>query len=486
MMKKLSVAIFALGFCFSVGVTMHSVRPHSQDFASEGVDLEGEIAQFLAVVQNPSFDGAACVDLLSRTSARLSKATPQDFAPNAQMQQQYRQLGVSYVRDLFNARLALRDRLKDLAAANKMTPECAAQAKEIYRISRTLEDLIGEYALGLPQYDEKNPHRPMMDGEPWVLTNPKFGKFQFKSGDVLLSRGTAFTSAAIAHMGNNDASFSHLLIANVDPKTGAVSMSEALIETGSYNGPMDQSLLDGKVRLAVFRFRDPNVAARAAALIHNQTLSYQQQHGGRNIPYDSQMNVAEHSKLFCSELVGYAYEMAGVRIPAYPSSVVHKSPYFMQRIGVNVQKTFLPMDIETDPQFDLVAEWRDYSAMNKIHMHDSVLAAIFDWMDQGLVFHDGAVTQLKTSVAYDLRRWPLFSSLLKTTVPESLTSDQMSMVQTLDQVSELMYDRLAAVNAAQMRKTGEWLTPAQMRIVLEHYRSDDSAQHGPLSALFSK
>lgn len=491
-MKKLAVLAFVTGLLCAVTFSLQTLKPsQTADFASSsggGVDIENEIALFLNEVRSPEFNGQRCVSLLERTTQRLSVATPQDFAPTPALQAQYRQSGVRYVRDLFNAKLVLRDRLRDLSSTRALTPQCVAASRELFRVARYLEDLVGEYALNLPRYNAQKKVIPFTGGEPYMLTNPKFGGLKLRSGDVVMTRGTAFTSAAIARLGNNDASFSHLAMIYVDPKTGQPQPMEALIETGSYIGNIREWLNDGKVRAMVFRHRDATVAARAAQMIRDEISTYQARHG-ENIPYDSNLDVKDSSKLFCSELISHAFDLAtaGSRsVPAYPSALTPKNPYFMNRLGVHSTQTFLPMDIEVDPQFELVAEWRDYSQMSMIHMHDAVIGSIFSWIDNGnYVFHDGAYTTIKSDVAFSLRRWPLFSTLLKDKVPTALSADQMALVQSLDRTSELMYAQIAVANEAQAKKTGQWLTINQMYEALEKYRREDWPINGPLRQNFS-
>ncbi len=492
-MKSLAVVIFIVGFLSSVIVSFDSIKPPVRtselaSVAATGVDLEAEIAAFLNDVRSPGFTSAQCVELLGKTTTRLQKATPQDFAPTREMQIQYRQNGARYVRDLFQAKLVLRDRLRDLVLAQQMTPQCISASRELFRVARYLEDLIGEYALNLPKFNAQRKVSPFTGGEPYILTNPKFGGLKFKSGDVVMTRGTAFTSAAIARLGNNDASFSHLAMIYVDPNTGVITPIEALIETGSYNANVREWLNDGKVRAMVFRHRDSSLAAWAAQMMKDEVASYRAR-TGENIPYDAGLDVRDPSKLFCSELVSHAYDLATGRtgtVPMYQSSLTPKNPYFMNRLGVRVAQTFLPMDIESDPQFELVAEWRDYSQMAMIHMHDAVLTAIFNWIDNGnYVFHDGAYTRTKSEVVYSLRRWPLFSSLLKDKVPKALSADQMSLIQSLDRTSELLFAQLTVANEAQVKATGQYLTINQMLDVLERYRRDDWAKNGPLRQNFS-
>lgn len=442
-------------------------------------DLDSDIESFMAVVEDPNFNGDGCELLLKDTYKKLLNATPEDFARGAQARRNYAAHGTHYVRELFDARVELRHRLGELAAKKQVTPGCIEAARDLFRASRILEDLLGEIALGFPQFN-KSKRAPVLRGEaPWFLLNKDIGKFSLRSGDVILSRGTALTSAAISRIGNGDTNFSHLAIVYVDPQTHRISLSEAHIEVGSFNGPLGDYLTDGKTRAALFRYKDPILAARAADMIRSKISNYQIEHG-ENIPYDFAMDPDEPSKLFCSELVSHAFDLAkgeSAGVPMFRSSVDPKNRDFLTRLGVTVKRTFLPGDIEFDPNFELIAEWRDYSRMNESHLHDAVLAAMFDWMDrEGYVLKTSTMTDVKKNVVWHLRRWPLFSKALKDKLPRNMPKSTIGLVMTLDSVSELLFDHVAQKNAEHHKRTGNWLTPKQMEEVLETYRRSNSAE----------
>lgn len=467
------------------------VLPKPETFATElssiERDLDADIEEFLAVVEDPNFDGDRCEMLLKETYAKLLNATPDDFAKGFMANRNYAAMGTHYVQQLFNARVKLRHRIGELAATREVTPGCVAAARELFRASRVLEDLLGEVALKFPKYNEKQKAPVLRGNAPWLVLNPNLNRFALRTGDVLLSRGTAFTSAAISRIGNGDTNFSHLAMVYVDPNTRKISLSEAHIEVGSFNGPIGNYLTDGKNRVAVFRYKDPILASNAAKAIREKIFKYQREHGGENIPYDFAMNPDEPSQLFCSELVSHAFDLAkgsNAGVPMFRSYVDPKNRTFLNQLGVKVKRTFLPGDIEFDSNFELIAEWRDYSRMNESHLHDAVLTAMYDWMErENYVLVDSTLTTIKKNAVYNLRRWPLFSSILKDKLPTNMPKSTIGAVMTLDSVGELLFNHLAKKNAEQARRTGHWLTPKQMYAVLEAYRQANPAE---LKALFRR
>ena len=135
------------------------------------------------------------------------------------------------------------------------------------------------------------------------------------SGDILVSRGGAPTSALIARGNDFPGNFSHVALAHVDETTRAISVIEAHIEKGVVVSSFADYLADKKLRVMVLRLRsempqlaaDPMLPHKAASLAFQQATA-------RHIPYDFAMDYRDHSKQFCSEVASAAYEQCGVRL----------------------------------------------------------------------------------------------------------------------------------------------------------------------------
>ncbi|MFX5344442.1 hypothetical protein ABTC63_21645, partial [Acinetobacter baumannii] len=85
----------------------------------------------------------------------------------------------------------------------------------------------------------------------------------FQPGDVILVRGQAHNSAAIARIGDVDSQFSHVGIV-YQGDDGKLYKIQAMIEDGAVITPLGQALDHGLGRAVLFRYRDPKTAARAA------------------------------------------------------------------------------------------------------------------------------------------------------------------------------------------------------------------------------
>ena len=137
---------------------------------------------------------------------------------------------------LFELRLALRDEIAGWAKRGLMTHDVQKALRDVFRITRYAGEMVGEVGIG---HDKLTPgaktRRGFTGSDGNVLVNPAFqtgADLAFKSGDVILVRGQAHNSAAIARIGDIDSQFSHIGVVYVDPQ-GRPFKVEALIESGS-------------------------------------------------------------------------------------------------------------------------------------------------------------------------------------------------------------------------------------------------------------
>ena len=196
-----------------------------------------------------------------------------------------------------------------------------------------------------------------------------------KSGDILLSRGGAPTSALIARGNDYPGSFSHVALVHIDAQTGRASVIESHIEQGVVISSMEQYLADKKLRIVVLRLRaDLPEVTTSPGLPHRAAEQMLGQARARHIPYDFAMDYREHSAQFCSEVVAAAYEGAGIELwkgtTLISSSVVVA---WLGSLGVRHFETQEPADLEYDPQLEVVGEWRDNQTLFKAHVDDAVI-----------------------------------------------------------------------------------------------------------------
>ena len=205
------------------------------------------------------------------------------------------------------------------------------------------------------------------------------------SGDILVSRGGAPTSALISRGNDFPGNFSHIALAHVDEKTRALSVIEAHIERGVVVSSFAAYLADKKLRVMVLRLRsdlpqliaDPRLPHKAASLALQQATA-------RHIPYDFAMDYRDHSKQFCSEVASAAYEQCGVRLWMGISHLSARGVIlWLSAFGVKQFSTHEPSDLEYDPQMSVVAEWRDPGTLFQDHADNAVIDAMLENADRG-------------------------------------------------------------------------------------------------------
>lgn len=205
------------------------------------------------------------------------------------------------------------------------------------------------------------------------------------SGDILLSRGGAPTSALISRGSDYPGNFSHVALVYVDPKTNAASIIEAHIEVGVAIATLEDYMKDKKLRVLVLRLRsdlpellaDPMLPHKAATASLKRAMK-------ENIPYDFEMNYKNSDKLFCSEVASSEYSRLGINLWMGKSTISSAgTAKLLAGFGVKYFETQEPSDLEYDPQLSVVAEWRDSETLYKDHVDNAVVDAILEWSEEG-------------------------------------------------------------------------------------------------------
>jgi hypothetical protein len=209
------------------------------------------------------------------------------------------------------------------------------------------------------------------------------------SGDILVSRGGAPTSALISRGSDYPGNFSHIAFVYVDPTTHEAIIVESHIEVGVVVSTVEQYLKDKKLRVMLLRPRadlpqianDPMLPHKAAEYAYKRVKE-------GHIPYDFAMDYKDHSKLFCSEVASAAYEQFGVHLWAGISRI--SSPglrKWLSAFGVRHFETQEPSDLEYDPQLVVVGEWRDQTTLRKDHNDNAATEVMLEGAEKGDELH---------------------------------------------------------------------------------------------------
>jgi len=223
------------------------------------------------------------------------------------------------------------------------------------------------------------------DDEPSQTPSTKILGVTIHSGDILVSRGGAPTSALIARGNDYPGNFSHVALVHVDTKTSLTSIIEAHIERGVAISTLEEYLRDKKLRVMILRPRADLPALVADPQFPHQAATYALQEArARHIPYDFAMNYHDHAGLFCSEVASFAYEKFGIKLWMGISHISSPSVCaWLSAFGVRHFETQEPADLEYDPQLRVVAEWRDPEILYQDHVDNAVVDARLEGAERG-------------------------------------------------------------------------------------------------------
>ncbi len=275
----------------------------------------------------------------------------------------------------------LRTRVKEQSAALDMNSVDARN--RIYRLLYGARAAVEEVML--QQEAGSLPSAIMCSDEPSRTPAATILGMAVHSGDILVSRGGAPTSALIARGNDYPGNFSHVALLYVDSLSGKATIIESHIERGVALATIDDYLRDTKLRVMVLRLRADLPAMRRDPLLPHRAASWALRAAqSRHIPYDFAMDFTDSSKWFCSEVVSTAYRHAGLTLWMGLSSI--SSPgvaSWLAAFGVKHFETQEPSDLEYDPQLRVVAEWRDRDALFRDHVDNAVTDAMLEQAEKG-------------------------------------------------------------------------------------------------------
>ena len=420
------------------------------------VILSREIERFAAEVQ--SLTPTTCGPTLEAYFTRL-----EGLDPAAVDLGDVRAHGVPTAHQAFSAALAVHRHLQTFAVEGTLEASCLQGIRRHDLATRYLIDHLVEVL-------------PPGERPPEWLVNPSFSFADplrdLRSGDVLVTRAELISSAGIAHMGRLDSQFSHNALVRVDPESGDVWVVEAYLESGGIVEPLARFLEHGLGRVVVLRPRDPALGARAAE------AAFARIRHGKRIPYDAAFDASDPTALFCSEVPGWAYgPLLGLPLTIPRSPTVFekaKNAALYAAMGISVDITSAPADILFDPTFDVVAEWRDATAIGILRRHDAVVESAMHWMeDEGYVLTVGPGERLTVGIGKFVRAIPLVGLSLRKKLSPGLDADFLATSLALQNGAAAL--DAALVDQLATRQSGEILTYGELRRGLEQLRVADLA-----------
>ncbi len=381
-------------------------------------------------------------------SFKFLSQIPSDHFKSNYTKEQYGQV----IKDIWSIKQSLRKHVQNWSAQGAMSKDCNSSIKAALRAARYVEDNASLYYInsdskkltGL-EADDTSPNfsKPF----PWVMSDQENFDFMrdLRSGDLLLWRGKSAVSASIARLGDSLTNFSHLSIVHRDPKTNKLYHMESLIETGLiYQDMQSEPFHHGTPRVVVLRHKDAALAARAGEFAYKRAKETM---GTENhLYYDFGFDLKDHKKVFCSEIVNWAYHEASrgeLDIPPYKTLFNMKNRSFLNAIGTDAQTGFQPGDIELTPEFDMIAEWRNFNYSRANQLKDIIHTQIYRWMDEyNYNFKWSFKGNILGTFVYGVRRIPGISGLLESKLPLNMSRKTLSAVLTMEKTSDKIYDEM--------------------------------------------
>lgn len=200
------------------------------------------------------------------------------------------------------------------------------------------------------------------------------------SGDILVSRGGATTSAFIARGNDYPGNFSHVALVHVDEE-GSFRTIEAHIEIGVAVAGLETYEADPKLRVMLLR---PRADLKDGPFAHRAASKALERAQSEHIPYDFQMDFEDDEALFCSEVASQAYRSEGIELWKGMTSMSSEgTARWLYRFGVRHFVTHGPSDLEYDPQLVVVAEWRNAETLWQDHLDGAILDALLEGAAEG-------------------------------------------------------------------------------------------------------
>jgi hypothetical protein len=393
--------------------------------------------------------------------------------------------------ELWDFKLTIHNKLRAFYKGDELSRDCSDAIRGTLWSIRMAEDVIHDDLYRNYKDSIKFPDNSFGADNVHVKKNPKFGQFDLKSelrsGDIILSRGNAYTSSAISNLGEFDTQFSHMSVVYKDP-AGELWTVEAHIEVGSFVRPLQDHIDDKNFRSMVFRLDDEEIAAKAAEFIYKKVKKASDSTG--NIRYDFGFDSDDNEELFCSEVASYAFDVASegkVKLPMFPSSLIKRKVEFVRLLGLKPDMSFIPADIEVDPRFTVISEWRDAAKVSDNLEKDAILQSMFSWHDAygyRLKQASSKDSLLYRNVAWPLRRVPFLKKYFIDKLPLNMSRSLAGYFGVLNTVGDLLQKRLKAEDEKVIAERGMPLMKNEKYDFLESVRTEESKDSKKLHRMY--
>lgn len=456
-------------------------KPHRGVSSAEqgNLDLLSESRSLIDAVSTRELNAESCERELNNYISDYQLVTPQNLDLET-----LKRDGQKILDESFKARLSLHSVLSVLP------PVCRMKVKELNLLIRASEDYVGVHHYTDPQVSAdtiKFPEQPMPVYQPEAYhpyhvgsgIDPK-AKFEFKNGDIMITKGVSFVSSTISEIGKPRSLFSHIVFVHVDKKTKEVTTMESYVGKGVGVYTIEDALRNENARILVLRAKDSELASKAADYMYNKVMELKKKK--KFIPYDYALDFSDNSKLSCEEVAYDSFnQMSGGKfiLPEMMSKITMSDENFLKRIGIRKGAMMVPADMETDTRFDIALDWTDYRLMRDSWRKDALLGEMFRWItDNNYQIHEN-LTSLAAKAIWATRHipgvWSMMSHL--SGIPKDFTKDvpslTISTMASLKNIGNILLPVVAKADQDYYAKNGKWMSTDMLRETLEKFRQTD-------------
>lgn len=444
-----------------------------------GLNLALESQSIIDMVATREINGDTCERELDSLIADYQLLSPQNVDLETLKVDGQKILDLS-----FDARMALHSILEILPT------KCRMKLKELNGLIRGSEDYVGVHFYPdeqvsaetikfpeqpIPVY-EASAYHPYQVG---VGIDPK-AKFEFKNGDIMITKGVSFVSSTISEIALPRSLFSHIVFVHVNKETKEVVTIESYVGKGVSIFPIDEALKNENSRILVLRAKDSELASKAADYMYDKIMALKK--NKKIIPYDYELDFSDNSKMSCEEVAFDAYKQVSngkVILPEEESLIAMDDTNFLKRIGIKKGSMMVPADMETDSRFEIVLDWTDYRLMRDSWRKDAILGEMFRWINEREYKIHENLTSIAAKAIWSTRYIPgLWNMMSKISgIPKDFTKDVPSLTITtmasLKTIGSILLPEVSNADKEYFQKNGKWMSTEMLRESLEKFRASE-------------
>jgi hypothetical protein len=372
--------------------------------------------------------------------------------------QQLMEKGSLLIKGFWKVQLALHDSLPSVSV------DCKKEIRNTEKLLRSAEDYLIER-----EGSKVDPHLPYQT----MYRRGISSSFQFKDGDILITRGNDFLSTLLSRTADHTAQFSQVIFVHVDPDTKEMKGISSYIGPGVKIINLEKAVLENShdnVRVLILRGKDQDLASRAADFTFKRFTSQLKKKG--SVPFDYSMIATDHGQFTSPKLVQYGYETISngdFSMPQHPSHLTEET-WLTKRMGYETGDLFNPGDLEADGRFDLIGEWRNPKLTEISRRRDVVLESTLEWIKK-----DGYTLQKTRSVdPSDKGPWPFFVKAPETTtLPKRVPHKILYTASQLSSVTNILLSELSKEDHAFKKVNSVPMSAGELKNALEKFRTED-------------